>query len=168
MKTIYLALLLSLTSAFLSAKPLDSSYVLPKSLGDWNSQTQSYEKQGRRVTTYAIYSPNRTHVITIAFVTGYKDKEITKDHFDALVNSFSREGLIEVKEKTKILKYGMEGAQVIAHGVVQQKEFKAKGMILKSGESELTIMLFAIGIELDDEGFSTALSGLGIAQNENH
>ena len=96
-------------------------------------------------------------------MTGYKDNEITNDHFDALISSFAKEGLKEVKGKKHVTMYGMKGAQVIAHGVVQGKEFKGKGVILKSGESELTVMMFAIGIDLEDAEFGVALSGLGLA-----
>ena len=153
-----------LVTTIAASAPLDTSYVLPRELSDWVCQTQSYEKAGRRVTNYAIYNPTRTHVITIAFVSGYRDREITNDHFDALVTSFAREGMKEVKSKERVSTYGLPGAQVVAHGIIQGKEFKGKGTILKSEESELTIMSFAIGIPLEDPGFAIALGGLGIAR----
>jgi hypothetical protein len=145
------------------AAPLDTSYVLPKELSDWTCQAQSFVKSGRRVTSYAIYSPTRSHVITIGFVSGYSDREITNDHFEALVTSFAREGMKEVRSKERVSKYGLPGAQVVAHGFIQGKEFTGKGTILKSDESELTIMAFAIGIPIDDPEFTKALAGLGIA-----
>lgn len=156
-------LLLALVPAALAAKALDSSYTLPPVLADWVSQTKTFEKAGRAVTSYAIYSPNRTHVITIGFVTGYTDREITKDHFDALTDSFAKAGLTEVVEKKRVTLYGMPGAQVIARGVVQGKEFKGKGVILKNDETELTILTLAVGIDLEDRDFAVALSGLGLA-----
>lgn len=119
------------------------------------------------MTTYAIYSPDRTHVITIAFVTGYSDHAISNDHFTALENSFAREGLKEVKEKKRVLIYGLPGAQITAEGVIQGRNLRGKGMILKSKESELTIMIFAVDIALEDPDFATALSGLGLAKMRN-
>lgn len=163
MKSLHAVLILFFISIAMDAKAMDSSYSLPAALSDWNHQSNSFEKSGRKVTTHAIYSPDRTHIITIAFVSGYTDKNISKDHFEALISSFAKEGLKNVQERKRVTMYGMEGAQVLAQGIVQEKEFKGKGTILKSGDSELTIMLFATGIDLDAPAFAVALSGLGIA-----
>ncbi len=163
MKSLTVLLLIFLVGATLDAGELDTSYALPKSLSDWVCQSSTVEKSGRKIVSYAIYHPDRSHVITLAFVNGYRDKEITQDHFDALVKSFAREGLTEVKERKPVTRYGMAGAQVIARGVVQESVLQGKGIILKNGESELTILMFAIGVDLESVEFDVALSGLGIA-----
>lgn len=146
------------------AGTIDTSYVLPESLAEWKCQTQSYEKQGHHVTTYAIFSPGRAHVITLAFVDGYADHEIGKTHFATLRRSFAQAGLTDVEEEKNMVMYGLKGAEVTARGVVQNKELRGKGIILKDGGSELTIMLIATGVAFDDVGFTTALSGLGVAR----